>query len=325
MKQIILILLTIFSSLTVFSQSEEDFRFWEDSLNNLRIEIMKTPSEEMRLSMNEDFMNLLESVLMEENSFQHQWDSTKNFSVVTSPDNTFKIFTWFIIKDDYSYENFGFIHVYNPNRQKYIIYALYDRKNTLSYPEYDIADINQWYGAVYYKIIPLTDKKTTYYTLLGWNGNDLFNNEKVIDVLQFDLNSTSPIIFGAKIFKGYTAKVARVILKYSKDASLSLRYDNMKYMINSGKKDPKTKKWIYETRTGNLIIFDDLVTTDNLVPAIPAFMVPESSVNMAFIPEEGKWRFVPNLIGLNHEMEIKERTIQPRQYYTKDTTAISPE
>jgi hypothetical protein len=90
----------------VFSQSEEDFRFWEDSLNNLRIEIMKTPSEEMRLSMNEDFMNLLESVLMEENSFQHQWDSTRNFSVVTSPDNTFKIFTWFIIKDDYSYENF---------------------------------------------------------------------------------------------------------------------------------------------------------------------------------------------------------------------------
>jgi hypothetical protein len=54
-------------------------------------------------------------------------------------------------------------------------------------------------------------------------------------------------------------------------------------------------------------------------------MVPESSVNMAFIPEEGKWRFVPNLIGLNHEMEIKERTIQPRQYYTKDTTAITPE
>ena len=59
MKKILIILLTIFSSLSVFPQSDEDFRFWEDSLKSLRNEVMKAPTEELRLSITEDFMNLL--------------------------------------------------------------------------------------------------------------------------------------------------------------------------------------------------------------------------------------------------------------------------
>ena len=325
MKKIFIILLTIFSSLSVFSQSDEDFRFWEDSLKYLRIEVMRAPTEELRLSLNEDFMNLLESVLMLDNSFTFVWDSTNNFTVITSPDNLFKLFTWFVIKDDFTYENFGFIHVYNQNRQKYILYPLYDRKNTLSYPEYEIADINQWYGAVYYKIVPITDKKTTYYTLLGWNGNDLFTNEKVIEILQFDLNSNSPVIFGAKVFKGYSSKVARVILKYSKNATLSLKYEYQKYSVNTGKKDPKTKKWIYETKAANMIIYDELINPESGMPNIPAFMVPESSLNQGFIAENGKWVFVSQINGRNPDKKFPVKEIQPRQYYTKDTTRTLPE
>lgn len=320
MKKILMILLIIVSSLCVLAQSEEDFRFWEDSLKKLRAEVMRAPTEELRLSLNEDFMNLLESILMEDNSFDFGWDSTTSFSVVKSPDHVFKIFTWFVVKDDFNYENFGFIHVYNQNRQKYILYPLYDRKNTLSYPEYEIADINQWYGANYYKIIPLTDKKTTYYTLLGWNGNDLFTNEKVIEILQFDLNSNSPVIFGAKVFKGYTSKVARVILKYSKNASLSLKYENQRYNVNTGKKDPKTKKWIYDTKSANMIVFDELINPEYGMPNIPAFMVPESSLNQGFIAENGKWVFITGVIGRNPDRKILIKEVKPRQYYTKDTT-----
>ncbi|HPE39570.1 MAG TPA: hypothetical protein PLI77_00605 [Bacteroidales bacterium] len=321
MKKILVILWFISSSLTAFTQSDEDFRFWEDSLKNLRFAVMRAPTEELRLSLNEDFMNLLESVLMEDHIFDFTWDSTSNFSVVTSPDNLFKIFTWFLVKDDYSYENFGFIHVYNQNRQKYILYPLYDRKNTLSYPEYEIADINQWYGAVYYKIIPLVDKKTTYYTLLGWNGNDIFTNEKIIEVLQFDLNSNSPVIFGAKVFKGYTSKVARVIMKYSKNASLSLKYENQKYQVNTGKRDPKTKKWIYEVKSSNMIIFDELINPENGMPNIPAFMVPESSLNQGFIAQNGKWQFITGVLGRNPDRKYDPKEIQRRQYYTKDTNS----
>ena len=318
MKKIILTILTIISSLTVFPQADEDFRFWEDSLIKLRLEVMRSPSEEVRLSLNEDFMNLLELVLLQDESFEFTWDSVSNFSVAKSPDNLFKLFTWFVVKDDFTYENFGFIHVYNENRKKYILYPLYDRKNTLSYPEYEVADINQWYGAVYYKIIPLVDKKTTYYTLLGWNGNDLFTNEKVIDVLQFDLNSNSPVIFGAKIFKDYTSKVARVILKYSKDATLSLKYELQSYEINTGKRDSKTKKWLYESKSAQMIIFEELIPPDAGIPNIPAYMVPESSLNQAFIPENGKWVFLSRVKGRNPDKILPPRNYQPREYYSRE-------
>ena len=36
---------------------------------------------------------------------------------------------------------------------------------------------NSWFGALYYKIIPVVKNKT-YYTLLGWDGNDMFSNKK---------------------------------------------------------------------------------------------------------------------------------------------------
>lgn len=319
MKKIIITILTIISSLNVFSQADEDFRFWEDSLIKLRLEVMRSPSEEVRLSLNEDFMNLLEMVLLQDQSFEFTWDSVSNFAVTKSPDNLFKLFTWFVVKDDFTYENFGFIHVYNENRKKYILYPLYDRKNTLSYPEYEIADINQWYGAVYYKIIPLVDKKTTYYTLLGWNGNDLFTNEKVIDVLQFDLNSNSPVIFGAKIFKDYTNKVARVILKYSKDATLSLKYENQNYQINTGKRDPKTKKWIFDTKSANMIIFEQLIPPENGMPNIPSYLVPESSLNQGFIAEEGKWCFLSSVNGRNPDKVLPPRSYKPREFYIEET------
>ncbi len=318
MKKIIITIITIVSSLSVFSQADEDFRFWEDSLIKLRMEVMRSPSEEVRLSLNEDFMNLLEIILLQDNSFDFTWDSVSNFSVTKSPDNLFKLFTWFVVKDDFTYENFGFIHVYNQNRKKYILYPLYDRKNTLSYPEYEIADINQWYGAVYYKIIPLVDKKTTYYTLLGWNGNDLFTNEKVIEILQFDLNSNTPVTFGAKIFKDYSSKVARVILKYSKDATLSLKYEMQSYELNTGKRDPKTKKWIYESKSAQMIIFEELIPPDSGIPNIPAYMVPESSMNQAFIPENGKWVFLSRAIGRNPDKILPPRNYQPREFYVPD-------
>lgn len=318
MKKFTITILTIISSLIGFSQTDEDFRFWKDSLVNLRLEVMRSPSEELRLSLNEDFMSLLEIVLLQDNSFEYPWDSVRNFSVIESPDHLFKIFTWFVVKDDFSYENFGFIHVYNPNRKKYILYPLYDRKNTLSYPEFEVADINQWYGAVYYKIIPLVDKKTTYYTLLGWNGNDLFTNEKVIEILQFDLNSNSPVVFGAKIFKDYSSKVARVILKYSKDATLSLKYELQGYDLNTGKRDPKTKKWIYESKSAQMIIFEELIPPEAGIPNIPAYMVPESSLNQGFIAENGKWIFVSSVKGRNPNRVLPPRKYEPRQFYTRE-------
>ena len=218
MKRIIVtgLLLAVMS---VFGQKGFDFAFWEDSLNRLSEEMMMAPTEVERYGLNEDFMNLLEQVLNEKNAFKFNWDSTRNFSVLTSPDKLFKIFTWFVPKDDYSVENFGFVHVYNEGRKKYVLYPLYDKRYTIDYPRTCIGNHNKWYGAVYYKLIPLKTKNKTYYTLLGFNGNDMFTNQKIIEVLSFK-SDMSPV-FGANVFKKYPEKAYRIIFEYAKSAHIS--------------------------------------------------------------------------------------------------------
>jgi len=316
MKRVFIISFLIITCFSGFSQKKIDFQFWEDSLINLRFQAMSAPTELERLALNEDFMNLLESIIVEPNSFKFSWDSVRNFSVVTSPDNLFKLFSWHIEKDDFTVENFGFLQVYNDNRKKYVIYPLYDKRNTIDYPETMIGDHNEWYGAVYYKIIPLESKNKTYYTLLGWNGNDLFSNQKIIEILSFK-SDKSPI-FGARIFKKYSDKVSRIILTYNKESSLSLKYEKQSYDIGTGKKDPKTKKTIYETIESDMIIFDQLIPLEEGMDGIPAFMVPESSLHQGFVADNGKWLYIEKVKGRNPDMPLPPHKIKQREFYNPD-------
>ena len=148
-----------------FGQKKTDFRTWEDSLIHLRNEVMAESDETTRLALNEDFMSLLESVLQMPDAFKFTWDSVNNFSVLASPDNVFKIFTWYIVKNNYDIENFGFIQVYNESRKKYVLYPLYDKRQVIDYPKTQIGNHNRWYGAA---IVSL-ELVLTFLFLLGSN------------------------------------------------------------------------------------------------------------------------------------------------------------
>ena len=312
MKRLTFIVL-VFLSVSAQGQKNFDFRYWEDSLVRLRENMMSAPREEERYVLNEDFMNLLDFVLNQKNAFKYPWDSAKNFSVLASPDKLFKIFTWFVPKDDYTVENFGFIHIYNEGRKKYVLYPLVDKRNVMDYPRTNIGNHNKWYGAVYYKMVMLEAKTKNYYTLLGWNGNDMFTNQKVIEVLSFKQDG-SPV-FGANVFKKYPEKSNRIIFDYAKNSVFSLKYENQSYDVSTGRRDPKTHKVIYETHTSDMIIFDLLAPLDDAMGNIPSFMVPESSINQGFVEDNGKWLFINNVKGRNPDKDMPAHKPTPREYY----------
>ncbi len=300
-------------SFSAFGQKNFDFRFWEDSLGRLREEVMSAPREMERYSLNEDFMNLLDHVLNQKNSFKFGWDSVKNFSVLTSPDKLFKIFTWFVPKDDYTVENYGFIQVYNEGRKKYVLYPLVDKRASMDYPRTNIGNHNKWFGAVYYKLVPLKSKTRTYYTLLGWNGNDMFTNQKVIEVLYFK-SDMSPV-FGANIFKKYPEKSYRIIFDYAKNSVFTLKYEYQSYDVSTGRRDPKTHKVIYESESSDMIIFDFLAPLDDAMGNIPSFMYPESSMSQGFVPDNGKWLFINSVKGRNPDKERPAYQPKEREFY----------
>lgn len=313
MKRIFCCILFIIICISSYSQNGSEFRFWEDSLIRLRDEVMNEPNETIRLENNEDFMTLLETVLQMPNSFKFTWDSVKNFSIQESPDKLFKIYTWYVMKADYSVENFGFIQVYNEGRKKYILFPLYDKRGTIDYPSTYIGNQNRWYGAVYYKIVLLKDNKVNYYTLLGWNGNNLFTNQKIIEILRF--NKDMAPIFGARVFKGYPDKVSRIIFEYAKDASLHLNYEEQQYKVSTGKYNPKTKQVVYETVNCPMIIFDQLIPYNDDMPDLSAYKVPESSLNQGFIADNGRWKFMKSVQGSNPDKVRPNYQYKPRQIY----------
>ncbi len=314
MKKAILFLIFVVATSAFAQKKGVDFQFWADSLDHLRTEVLMAQNDVDRYSLNEDFMNLLEQTLNEKNAFKYEWDSVRNFSVLASPDKLFKIYTWFIPKDDYTVENFGFIQVYNESRKKYVIYPLFDKRAAMDYPRTTIGNHNKWYGAVYYKIVPLKAKNRTYYTLLGWNGNDMFTNQKVIEVLYFK-SDMSPV-FGANVFKKYPEKSYRVIFDYAKNSVFTLKYQHQSYNVNTGRRDPRSHKVIYDYVAADMIIFDYLAPLDDFMGDIPAFMVPESSMNQGFVEDNGKWLFVNSVNGRNPDKELPAHKQINRQFYT---------
>ncbi|MDR2868114.1 MAG: hypothetical protein LBV46_01050 [Bacteroidales bacterium] len=313
-------MLTICQSL--FSQKNSDFKSWQNSLQHLRDEVMQAPNEVERMSLNEEFMSFLEEVLLAKNSYNYTWDSVRNFSVVASPDGEFKLFTWYILKDDYSYENFGFIQKRNSNRMKDVLFPLYDKRSGIDYPQSYIGDINRWYGAVYYKIIPVVVNKTkTYYTLLGWNGNNLFTNQKIIEVLSFKNNTEQTPIFGANVFLKYsTSRVSRIIIEYSKEAMLSLKYEKQSYLIKTDKRDKKTNKPIFKEIFSDMIIFDQLYPADDAMPAVPSALLPESSMNQGFVINDNqKWLYISSVIGRNPTKTLPVPHPQPKIFHNPNS------
>lgn len=312
MKKIIPLLLFLFLIHALFGQDNIFFKYWEDSLIVLRNSSINAPNDIEKLQKNEDFMNLLEVILQKKNSFKYNWSTVSNFSVVTSPDKQLRLFTWNVMKKDFSCENFGFLQVYNENRKKYILYPLFDNRNHIDYPSTFIGNHNYWFGAVYYDIILIESKHKKYYTLLGYNANTLFSNQKVIDVLSFKSNGTP--IFGAFIFKKYSKKVSRVLFEYSKNATFSLKYEKQSYDMSTGKRDPKTRKLIYKNIAAKMIIFEQLIPLDEGLEGITAYLVPESSLNQGFIEDDGKWLFLSNVKGRNPDKEMPKYIKRNRNF-----------
>jgi hypothetical protein len=104
---------------------------------------------------------------------------------------------------------------------------------------------------VYYRIIETKNNNQSYYTLLGYDENNIRSNRKVIEVLNF--NDGVPT-FGGRYFSFDQDTVkkpttSRYIMEYKKDAGPRLTYDDDMQMIVLEHLESETnepgKKWTY--------------------------------------------------------------------------------
>ncbi|MBN2486328.1 MAG: hypothetical protein JXB34_10180 [Bacteroidales bacterium] len=170
------------------------------------------------------FRDSLLQVLKTYGSFQYQFDTLRNIGRISSDDNRLRIFSWNVPQKS-GYSNYYAILQYCDKKEKdCYVGALYEEPGILKRAPQVTSDTNHWAGALYYRIIDTRYKGKVYYTLLGFNFNDILTNIKTIDVLTFD-DSNLPV-FAPKMFIYKGKPLNRIVYEYNERVQMMLEYNS---------------------------------------------------------------------------------------------------
>lgn len=182
--------------------------------------LQKLDSDSLKLQVCNKIGSGLEGLLSLNESFDYPFAVLDRMGKLIAPDRTFRIYTWNCVLSDGTYHYFGLIQrKTQAGLQVERLFDLNSDKDLLTF----IGDSQSWPGALYYQIIPFKIRNTLSYLLLGWDGNNLRTNKKVIEVLSFDENGCSQFGMALLYWRGKTLN--RIVFEYSKQAQMLLRYD----------------------------------------------------------------------------------------------------
>ncbi len=272
----------------VNSFSQFNFAERENQLNQLLDSLRTAKSDSEKEQRNSSFKSLLQKTLNEPTIFDLHFTKMKTLGVIDSPDNLLRIFNWNVEQANGSQKYYGFVVYRNKQQNSELkVVEMIDKSEYIYGKTEEILEASNWYGALYYQIIPVERNNKTYYTLLGWIDGSKMSNKKVIDVLT---TSGKTVKFGSPIFKLGNATAKRIFFEYSERAAMSLKYEE------------KYKR----------IIFDHLSPESPGMEGMYAYYVPDLSYD-AFVFQDNRWVLNEDVIGINGKQEkVKISSIDPK-------------
>lgn len=275
----------------VFAQLNPDtaiLKKYQDSLVKSTATLYAAADNIQRFDQNSRFIKLLVSALKTPASFSFNFDSLKTISVVRSPDDMFRIFSWYVPTEEGTYRFFGTVQLATKDGKLKLFPLIDDTEHFID--DNQISTNKQWYGARYYEIVPLIMAgQKTCYAVLGWKGNNRKTSKKVIDILSFD---ESGIKFGKPIFEGpkNTAVKNRIVFEYNKLNSMTLRLDKKEQMI----------------------VFDHLAPLDSTMVGNFEYYASDSSFD-AYRLAGDKLKLVENVELKNDPSTLDELYVDPKR------------
>jgi hypothetical protein len=191
---------------------------------------------------------MLVRALKTKNSYHYPFDSLRTVSILYSPDSVFRIFTWQLVINENVIRQHGAIQMktYDGSLK---LYPLIDKSDVTGNVADTVGNNYGWIGAIYYRMIQKRSGNQNYYTLLGFDENNIRSSRKIIEVLNF--NNDEPT-FGGRYFSYeedtvFKTSHSRYIMEFKKEAGPRLMYDKDLDMIVvehlvSESNEPK-KKW----------------------------------------------------------------------------------
>ena len=222
----------------------------EDSMKTAAVKIIMGNNSSDRLQADSIFTRMFMRALQVKHSFYYQFDSLLTISQLYAPDSSFRIFTWQLVINENVIRQHGAIQM-RTGDGSLKRFPLIDKSDITTNIADTIGNNKGWIGAVYYKIIQKKSFNKNYYTLLGYDENNLRSNRKFIEVLTFENDEP---VFGARLFsfendKNFRSSMSRYIMEYKKEAGPRLAYDPEQDLIMvehliSESNEPN-KKWTF--------------------------------------------------------------------------------
>jgi hypothetical protein len=212
-------------------------RKMEDSMKNYARQMIMDESPNKRFSADSVFIRMLVRSLVTPNSFYYPFDSLITVSHIYAPDSSFRIFSWQYTKDEDHYRQRGAIQMKTEDGSLQL-HPLFDISDFTPAPQDSVRTAQNWIGAIYYGVIMKTFNNKKYYTLLGFDDNNMRSTKKWIEVLTF--NERGQPVFGGLYFsipdttnkaKATFLTPARFCIEYKKDGGARLNYDPEMDMI----------------------------------------------------------------------------------------------
>lgn len=223
----------------------------EKKMQRIGSQFLADTSQDVRIKGARDFVKLLIEAMKVENSFQYPFDSIPYLAKVVPEDSNFKIYTFQVYLKNFTFRHYGCIQL---NRKNIKIIPLKDFSDTFPTTPQSTLTSNNWYGAVYYRILTKKINNKPVYFLFGFDQNDVLSDKKIIEPMWLEKDSIAK--FGMPVFEKTqvdsfpeppkkfmseatrrpppiitTKTFYRYILEYRKNSNVSLKYDRVKDII----------------------------------------------------------------------------------------------
>lgn len=232
----------------ISSESAARLREKEDTLKKYAATIIRGINSSDRFNADSLFTRVLVRALREKNSFYYPFDSLETISRIYAPDTSFRLFTWQMVINDNVIRQHGAIQMrtYDGSLK---LFPLIDKSEVTTQLTDTVGNNLGWIGAIYYNIILKKNGNQNFYTLLGFDENNIRSNRKIIEVLRF-VNDEP--VFGGRYFSYeddavFKTSHSRYIMEYKKEAGPRLNYDPdldviiVEHLVSES--NEPTKKW----------------------------------------------------------------------------------
>lgn len=257
--------------------SPEDF---EAKIIDEKTKIDQSKDDNFKIEQSNRLIQELVKFYQTKEAFEYPFDKVKNIGFTNSPDKQVKIVNWNIERQDFTNQYFGLIVRFEPKEKEYLTYILQDQSDAFDVITEEYYTNENWYGALYYKIIPTKIRNKQVYTVLGYDANNKSSQIKLIDAFAF---VGKKVKFGYSFFQnGPNSKknLKRIVFEYSKKAYMALKYEPER----------------------NRIVFDHLSPEDPSMVEFRQFYVPDMSYD-AFTYDGDRWNINVDIIAINAKEE----------------------